>query len=207
MIHSRIRILLVEDDPDDVWVMRNLLSDRWDGPFELVQVELLSTGVERCAEGRFDVILLDLALPDSHGLETFFAMHAHAGDVPIVVLSGLDDEAAAVKAVQAGAGLSGERQGRRQSPGALHSLCHRRGRRRRAEAALRDASEEFRAAQEIQQRLYPVRSPSLPGFDIAGASFRPRTPRATTSITFPCWMGRWRSSWAMSAATAWARPC
>ena len=82
-----------------------------------------------------------------------------------------------------------------------------RRRRRRAEAALRDASEEFRAAQEIQQRLYPVRSPSLPGFDIAGASFRPRTPRATTSITFPCWMGRWRSSWAMSAATAWARPC
>ena len=54
------------------------------------------------AEGRFDIILLDLSLPDSRGLETFFAMHAHAGEVPIVVLSGLDDETAAVKAVQAG---------------------------------------------------------------------------------------------------------
>ncbi len=46
-----------------------------------------------------------------------------------------------------------------------------RSRRRRAEEALRDASEEFRAAQEIQQRLYPLRSPALPGFDIAGALY------------------------------------
>ena len=47
MPHQRVRILLVEDDPDNVWVMRNLLGDRWDGPFELVHVELLSAGVER----------------------------------------------------------------------------------------------------------------------------------------------------------------
>ena len=69
-------------------------------------MELLSAAIERCAEDRFDVILLDLSLPDSHGLETFFAMHAHAGDVPIVVLSGHDDEPSAVKAVQAGARIT-----------------------------------------------------------------------------------------------------
>ena len=57
---NALEILLVEDDPDDVWVMRNLLGDRWDGPFELVQVELLSAAIERCDEDQFDVILLDL---------------------------------------------------------------------------------------------------------------------------------------------------
>ena len=106
-----IQILLIEDDPDDVWVMRNLLGDRWDGPFKLTHVELLSAGLERLAEVPFDIILLDLSLPDSQGLETFFTMHARASDVPIVVLSGYNDESIAVRAVQAAAGLP------RQGPG------------------------------------------------------------------------------------------
>src|SRR3972149_3692681 len=103
MNEERVRILLVEDDPDDVYVMRNLLGDCWDGPFELVNVELLSAAIERCQEVRFDVVLLDLGLPDSTGLETFFSFYAHITDVPIVVLSGYADERSAVKAVQAGA--------------------------------------------------------------------------------------------------------
>ena len=57
MVEKNIRILLVEDDPDDVWVMRNLLGDRWDQPFELIQVELLSAAIERCEEDQFDVVL------------------------------------------------------------------------------------------------------------------------------------------------------
>jgi CheY-like chemotaxis protein len=88
MDEERVRILLVEDDPDDVYVMRNLLGDRWQGPFELVNVELLSAAIQRCQDERFDVVLLDLGLPDSNGLETFFSIYAHAGDVPIVVLTG-----------------------------------------------------------------------------------------------------------------------
>ena len=58
--------------------MRNLLGDRWDGPFKLSHVELLSAGLERLSEFPFDIILLDLSLPDSQGLETFFTMHAQA---------------------------------------------------------------------------------------------------------------------------------
>ncbi len=172
MARQNVRILLVEDDPDDVWVMRNLLGDRWDGPFELVHVELLSAGVERCAENPFDVILLDLTLPDSRGLETFFVMHAHAADVPIVVLSGYDDETTAIKAVQAGA-QDYLVKGKVDDNLLVRSIRYaiERSRRRRAEEALRDASEEFRAAQEIQQRLYPVRSPALAGFDIAGSLY------------------------------------
>jgi serine phosphatase RsbU (regulator of sigma subunit) len=172
MAEKRIRILLVEDDPDDVWVMRNLLGDRWDEPFDLVQVELLSAAVERCDEDRFDVILLDLSLPDSQGLETFFAMHAHAGDVPIVVLSGYSDEASAVKAVQTGAEdylVKGQVNDRMLVRSIRYAI--ERSRRHRAEETMRDTSEEFRAAQEIQQRLYPGESPTLAGFDIAGALF------------------------------------
>jgi phosphoserine phosphatase RsbU/P len=172
MESPQIRILLVEDDPDDVWVMRNLLGDRWDGPFELVQVELLSAGIERCAEGPFDVILLDLALPDSQGIETFFTIHAHASDVPIVVLSGYNDEATAIKAVQAGAQdylVKGQVDDNMLVRSIRYAI--ERSRRRRAEEALRDASEEFRAAHEIQQRLYPSVAPVLPGFDIAGALY------------------------------------
>lgn len=170
MAEKRIRILLVEDDPDDVWVMRNLLGDRWDAPFDLVQVELLSAAVERCAEDVFDVILLDLSLPDSHGLETFFAMHAHVGEVPIVVLSGYNDERTAIKAVQAGAQdylVKGQVNDHLLVRSIRYAI--ERGRRHRAEEEMRETSEEFRAAGEIQQRLYPSQPPSLPGFDIAGA--------------------------------------
>ena len=172
MVEKRIRILLVEDDPEDVWVMRNFLGDHWDVPFELIQVELLSAAIQRCAEDKFDVILLDLSLPDSHGLETFFAMYAHAGDVPIVVLSGHDDQQSAVKAVQAGA-QDYLVKGQVNDHLVVRSIRYaiERGRRHRAEERMRDTSEEFRAAQEIQQRLYPARAPELAGFDIAGALY------------------------------------
>ncbi len=152
--------------------MRNLLGDRWDEPFDLVQVELLSAAIERCEEGSFDVILLDLTLPDSQGLETFFAMHAHAGQVPIVILSGHDDQPSAVKAVQTGA-QDYIVKGQVTDQVLVRSIRYaiERGRRHRAEDKLRDTSEEFRAAGEIQQRLYPGEAPKLPGFEIAGALF------------------------------------
>jgi sigma-B regulation protein RsbU (phosphoserine phosphatase) len=172
MEEERVRILLVEDDPDDVYIIRNLLCDRWHGPFELVNVELLSAAIERCQEEKFDVMLLDLGLPDSQGLETFFAIYAHASDVPIVVLTGLSDERAAVKAVQAGAQdylVKGQLSDRLVIRSLRYAI--ERSRRHHAEEALRDTSEEFRAASEIQQRLYPARAPALEGFDIAGALY------------------------------------
>lgn len=73
MVENRIRVLLFEDDSDDVWMMRNLLADHWDAPCDLTQVKLLSAAIDRCHEGRFDAIPLDFSLPDSQGLETFFA--------------------------------------------------------------------------------------------------------------------------------------
>jgi sigma-B regulation protein RsbU (phosphoserine phosphatase) len=172
MDRGRVRILLIEDDPDDVWVMRNLLSDRWEGQYELVHVELLSAALELCAEQQFDVILLDLTLPDSHGLETFFSVSSQAGEMPIVVLSGLKDESAAMKAVQAGAQdylVKGQMDDNLLVRSIRYAI--ERSRRDLAERAMRDTSEEFRAAGEIQQRLYPVKDPELDGFQIAGALF------------------------------------
>lgn len=172
MESAGVRILLVEDDPDDVWIMRNLLSDRWDGPYDLVHVELLSAALELCATRRFDVVLLDLALPDSQGLETFFAMHAQVDDMPIVVLTGYSDESAAMKAVQAGAQdylVKGQVDDHLLVRSIRYAI--ERSRRHRAERAMLDASEEFRAAGEIQQRLYPLHAPTIPGLDIAGALF------------------------------------
>jgi phosphoserine phosphatase RsbU/P len=172
MAKQPVRILLVEDDPDDVSVIRNLLGDRWDGPYELVHLELLSAALELSSRDTFDVILLDLFLPDSRGMETFFSMQNGAKEVPIVLLTKFHDETTAVKAVQAGAQdylVKGQMDDNLLVRSIRYAI--ERNRRRRAEQALLESAEEFRAAQEIQQRLYPTRAPVLPGFDIAGALY------------------------------------
>ena len=99
-------------------------------------------------------------------------MHSRASDIPIVVLSGYNDESNAVKAVQAGAQdylVKGQVDDNLLVRSIRYAI--ERTRRYKAEAALRDASEEFRAAREIQQRLFPASAPKLPGYDIAGAAY------------------------------------
>ncbi len=172
MDDNKVKILLIEDDPDDVWIMRGLLDDRWDGPFELINVELLADAVDLADRRPFDVILLDLTLPDSRGLATFLALQAEFGDVPVVVLSGYDDEQTAIKAVQAGAQdylVKGQVDDRLLVRSIRYAI--ERSKRARAEEGLLDTMEEFRAAQEIQQQLYPAEAPSLRGFDVAGALY------------------------------------
>ena len=172
MDRNHIRILLVEDDDDDVWIMRGLLADRWEAPYELVHAETLAVALRHCAYGRIDLILLDLSLPDSHGLETFLKIHAAAGQCPIVVLTGNANEALAVHAVQAGAEdylVKGQLDDQMLVRSIRYALERRR--RHQVEHQLRDTSEEFRGAQQIQQQLFPEAPPTLPGFDIAGSLF------------------------------------
>lgn len=97
------RVLLVEDDPDDAAMLRHMLRRTGGGRFELEQVQDLSRALRRLDAGGIDVVLLDLGLPDSFGLETFDAVSLHMPQVPVVVLSGLDDETVALKAVREGA--------------------------------------------------------------------------------------------------------
>jgi PAS domain S-box-containing protein len=98
-----ITILLVEDNPGDVCLLQELLKEVSDAPFILTSVERLDGALAYLAEKQVDVILLDLSLPDSQGLETFTKIHDRASATPIVVLTGLDRETLTHQVMQAGA--------------------------------------------------------------------------------------------------------
>jgi MinD-like ATPase involved in chromosome partitioning or flagellar assembly/CheY-like chemotaxis protein len=98
-----MKVLLIEDNPGDARLIREMLAQERGATLDLERADRLSAGLERLAAGPIDVVLLDLSLPDSQGLDTFARVHAHAPEVPIMVLTGLDDEELAVKAVREGA--------------------------------------------------------------------------------------------------------
>jgi signal transduction histidine kinase len=100
-----VRALLIEDNPGDARLIREMLRDAGEGHVlvELAHADRLSAGLERLARQDLDVVLLDLSLPDSSGFDTFVSVHTHAPAIAIVVLSGLNDEGLAVRAVHAGA--------------------------------------------------------------------------------------------------------
>jgi DNA-binding response OmpR family regulator len=103
MDDKTISVLLIEDNPGDARLIREMLAEARGMCFDLECADRLSTGLERLAEGDMDVLLIDLGLPDSQGLDSLVRVQAQAPEVPIVVLSGLDDETLAVQAVEAGA--------------------------------------------------------------------------------------------------------
>lgn len=96
-------ILLLEDNPGDVRLIREHLAETMEDELELECVHRLAAGIDRATAGDLDLILLDLSLPDSSGLETFGKVQTAAPQVPIIVLTGLNDEAVATEAVRLGA--------------------------------------------------------------------------------------------------------
>jgi two-component system, cell cycle sensor histidine kinase and response regulator CckA len=98
-----IRVLLVEDNPGDARLFTELVRDTGAGQWKLVLVDRLSAALDRLSREPFDVMLLDLSLPDADGLDTLIRAHTESPKIPIVVLTGHDDEALAVRAVRAGA--------------------------------------------------------------------------------------------------------
>ena len=98
-----MRVLLLEDNPADARLIEEAVSEAADAGVELVHVTRLAPALEQLEAGDVDLVLLDLSVPDSHGFETFTKAQTSAGEVPIVVLSGTDDEDLAVRAVRAGA--------------------------------------------------------------------------------------------------------
>jgi len=103
MSNAKHHILLVEDNPGDARLMREYLNDPAGASFELEHVGTLTAGLERLVKGGVHLVLLDLSLPDSPMPETFRRVHEAAPEVPIIVMSGLDDERFAMQTVQEGA--------------------------------------------------------------------------------------------------------
>jgi len=103
MVSETIKILLIEDNPDALEFLREELFEAAPGKIELECAERLAKGLERLSGGDFDVVLLDISLPDSHGFDTFENVHNCASEIPIIVLTNFDNDRFAIKAVQEGA--------------------------------------------------------------------------------------------------------
>lgn len=98
-----IRVLIIEDNPADICLIKDFFSEVWDVPFLVSEAGSLAEAVVRISEQSFDVILLDLSLPDSHGLVTLHHVHIQAPSIPIIILTCLDDDTLALIAMRQGA--------------------------------------------------------------------------------------------------------
>ena len=96
-------VLLIEDNPGDARFIAEMLKEAGGDGFTLECAARLSVGLEKLRSNPADVVLLDLSLPDSRGLETFVRFQSKFPQLPVVILTGLDDEETAVQAAHAGA--------------------------------------------------------------------------------------------------------
>jgi PAS domain S-box-containing protein len=99
---QKLKILIIEDDIVDRKLLQRLLSQSTLPVSEIKSAECLKTALEFLGKEHFDVVFLDLGLPDSQGIESFSEIHGKTPNVPVIVLSGLGDEEMAVKAVKQG---------------------------------------------------------------------------------------------------------
>jgi signal transduction histidine kinase len=97
------KILLIEDNAADARLVSEMLKESSFLRFKLVHRVRLEEAIKCLREASFDVLLLDLSLPDSHGIDSFNSICTQDQTVPIIVLTGLDDEELAMKLVRAGA--------------------------------------------------------------------------------------------------------
>jgi diguanylate cyclase (GGDEF)-like protein/PAS domain S-box-containing protein len=103
MSDKAIKILLVEDNSGDARLLREMFKRQTSQTIELTHVECMSDAEKHLAKHEFDIVLLDLGLPDAQGLGAVRRSRAAAPHVPLVVLTGLDDESLAAQVLQEGA--------------------------------------------------------------------------------------------------------
>ena len=143
VIRENIRVLMIEDNPADVLVLKRAIREITPGGFNLEEATTLAEGLRRIKAGGLDVVLLDLGLPDSKGPETIQKVTANAPDVPIVVLTISNDEALALEAVRQGVQafiVKGEADARLLGRAIRFSI-----ERKAAQRALRETEERYRA--------------------------------------------------------------
>ncbi|MBF0102495.1 MAG: response regulator [Desulfobacterales bacterium] len=98
-----LNILLIEDNPIDSRIISKLLIGKPENPIHLTTSNLLSKGISHLEQGNVDAVFLDLVLPDSNGIETFIHVQSRFATIPIIVLTGYNDEELALQAIRLGA--------------------------------------------------------------------------------------------------------
>ena len=141
-MNSLVQILVVEDDPIDTDFIKEMLKETGSMKFQIAAVSRLSEALAHLKTATPDLVLLDLGLPDSQGLQTFQYLHRATPHIPVVVLTGTDDQEMAVTAVREGAQdflVKGQFNGNLLSRAAQYAV-----ERKRAEDVLRDSEVKFR---------------------------------------------------------------
>jgi DNA-binding response OmpR family regulator len=100
---NAIRLLIIEDDPEDLIFLKENLRDSELSKYDISASENLTKAIELLASGKFDIILLDLGLPESKGLETLSRIQKYFRNIPLIVITGLANEDIGIDAVQMGA--------------------------------------------------------------------------------------------------------
>jgi signal transduction histidine kinase len=153
MSSTTVKILLVEDSPSDaVLLQEGLRQNDLGNLFRFTHVETLKDGLEQLRRSPFDLLLLDLSLPDSTGPETYLRVRATVPQVPIVVLTGIEDEAVGLEAVRCGVQdylIKGQAYGRQTARSIRYAI-----ERKRAEEALKQAEAEVqRERDQLEERV------------------------------------------------------
>jgi diguanylate cyclase (GGDEF)-like protein/PAS domain S-box-containing protein len=148
-----VKVLLIEDNPGDVRLVKEMLVDAGPNKFDLAYVGMIREGLSLLKDEIYHLILLDLSLPDGHGLDTVRQVCAVAPQLPVVILTGLDDETIAIRAVQEGAQdylVKGQMDSNLLARAIQYAI-----ERKRAEEKLRESEERFRElAENIREVFY-----------------------------------------------------
>jgi len=150
--HASVRVLIIEDNPDYIGLVRTILARSQNPKFEIISAERLDEGLDRLANNDVDVILLDMTLPDSSGIDTLRRTMTKALELPIVMLTGHNDEGLATQALHEGAQdylVKGQNE-----VALLSRAIHYAIERKRGQVALRASDDRFQRM--IQQNADPI---------------------------------------------------
>jgi PAS domain S-box-containing protein len=162
-----IKVLLIEDNPDDAALILRKLNKCVNTRFSVIPASRLSEGLAQLHQSAVDLIISDLGLPDSHGLDTVTKILCDAPRTPLVVLSGFDDEGIAIKAVQLGAQdylVKGYIENSQMERSLFYAI-----ERARLQAELEQHTQEI---YNIQTNLHKILKKSLDGIVVVGEDRR-----------------------------------
>lgn len=168
MSRPNLTVLVVEDSPTDFELLHRVLLKVLDRDSHVTGVTRVADAIPELLLNHFDLIIMDLKLPDSEGLQTFHRISEVAEETPIVILSGTEDIELATEAVRNGAQDYVVKGSHAEVLGRIARFAVERSKRLVAENALIRARQDLKLAHEIQASFYPVTGPAIEGYDIEG---------------------------------------